>query len=99
LYGGENAYLLEEYTSAIRSAGFSLQRTIAPFESPINLAPLSRETLAPEIAKRVPGLFGLGKLAERALRSPQILSLALKVISRFDNRPGRLYSFVAVRPA
>src|ERR1700682_4335999 len=45
LYGGEHAYLLEQYTAAITDAGFSLHRVIAPLESPIHYAPLYREML------------------------------------------------------
>jgi SAM-dependent methyltransferase len=99
LYGGENAYLLEEYIAAIRSAGFLLRQVIAPLASPINLAPLTRATLAGEIARRIPRLFGCRRLAGAALRSPPVLSAALKVLGRLDNRPGRLYSFVADRTA
>jgi SAM-dependent methyltransferase len=97
LYGGEHAYLLKEYTSAIRSAGFSLQKVIAPLESPINFAPLTRETLATEIANRLPNFFGARRSARRLLSTPAIMTIALKLMRRIDNRPGRLYSFVADR--
>lgn len=98
LYGGERAYLLEEYTSAIRDAGFSLQKVIAPLESPINFAPLTRQTLAAGVADQLPDFRGARRIARRLLRSRPIMSLALKVLSRVDNRPGRLYSFIADRP-
>jgi SAM-dependent methyltransferase len=97
LYGGEHAYLLEEYTSAIRGAGFSLQKVIAPLESPINYAPLTRETLAAGVADQFPDFFRARRIARRLLRSRPIMSLALKVLGRVDNRPGRLYSFIADR--
>jgi SAM-dependent methyltransferase len=97
LYGGEHAYLLREYTSAIRGAGFSLQQVIAPLESPINYAPLTRETLADSIADQLPDFFNARRIARRVLRSPLIMTLALKILQRIDNRPGRLYSFVADR--
>jgi SAM-dependent methyltransferase len=97
LYGGEYAYLLEEYTAAIRGAGFTLHEVIAPFESPINYAPLSRDALPGAIADRVPKMFHSRRLAERLLRSPSIMNFALRALKRIDNRPGRLYSFVAER--
>ncbi len=97
LYGGENAYLLGEYTAAIREAGFLLQEVIAPLESPINYAPLPRAKLAGAIAERVPNVLKSRKLAERLLSSPRIMKAALSIIKRIDNRPGRLYSFVAER--
>jgi SAM-dependent methyltransferase len=97
LYGGEHAYLLEEYTSAIRGAGFSLRKVITPLESPINFAPLTRETLAAGVADQLPDFLSARQIARRLLRSPPIMSLALKLLGRMDNRPGRLYSFVAER--
>jgi SAM-dependent methyltransferase len=96
-YGGEHAYLLREYTSAIRGAGFSLQRIIGPLESPINYAPLTRETLADGVADRLPDFLNARRIARRLLRSPAIVTVALKILRNVDNRPGRLYSFVADR--
>lgn len=97
LYGGEHAYLLEEYTAAIRDAGFSLQKVIAPLESQINYAPLNRSSLAAEVADRLPDFLNAKRAARRLLQSPAIMAIALKLIQRIDNRPGRLYSFVADR--
>jgi SAM-dependent methyltransferase len=97
LYGGEHAYLLREYTSAICGAGFSLQKIIAPLESPINYAPLTRETLAAGVSNQLPDLFNARRVARRLLRSPAIMTIALTLLRHIDNRPGRLYSFVADR--
>ena len=98
LYGGENAYLLGQYVAAIGDAGFSLQKVIAPLESPINYAPLTRETLAEGIAERLPDLPGARQVARRLLRSRAVMAMTLNLLRRVDNRPGRLYSFVADRP-
>lgn len=97
LYGGEHAYLLEEYISAISNSGLSMQKVIAPLESPINYAPLTRETLAAGIADQLPNFFVARRIARRLLRSRAILTITLKLLRRVDNRPGRLYSFVADR--
>jgi SAM-dependent methyltransferase len=97
LYGGEHAYLLRDYTAAICGAGFSLRKIIAPLESPINYAPLTRETLAAEISNRVPDLFNVRRIARRLLRSPAMMTIASMLLRHIDNRPGRLYSFVADR--
>jgi SAM-dependent methyltransferase len=97
LYGGEHAYLLEEYTQAIRGAGFALQKIIAPLESPINYAPLTRDTLALGIANQLPDLLNVRRVAQRLLGYRSIMSVALRLLKRIDNRPGRLYSFVADR--
>lgn len=98
LYGGEHAYLLEQYTAAITGAGFSLHRVIAPLESPINYAPLTRETLADGIAEQLPARFGARRIARRLLRSRTVMTMTLKLLTQVDNRPGRLYSFIADRP-
>ena len=98
LYCGEHAYLLGQYTAAITDAGFALRRVIAPLESPINYAPLTRETLADGIAERLPDSLGVRQVARRVLRSRSVMRVVLSVLRRVDNRPGRLYSFVADRP-
>lgn len=97
VYGGEHAYLLAEYTSALRDAGFTLNRVIGPLESPINYAPLTPDTLAAGIADKVPNFICSRRIARRLLRSPLIMRAALKILRQVDNRPGRLYSFIADR--
>lgn len=92
LYGGENAFLLEEYEHAILSAGFSLKETIAPFDSAMNIAPRTLEETRVEISNRFPiGRAFILKL----LRNSTIWGLATKLLRKMDNRPGRLYSFIA----
>ena len=97
LYGGEHAYVLREYTAAFRDAGFALKRIIGPLESPINYAPLTPETLSAGIADQVPDFVCARRVARGLLRSPVIMPMVLKLLRRVDNRPGRLYSFVADR--
>jgi SAM-dependent methyltransferase len=92
LYGGENAFLLEEYKSAIKSAGFRLKKSIAPFDSAMNIAPRTLDETRREIA----GRFPVGRAVILSLlKIPAIWHLATKLLRRLDNRPGRLYSFVA----
>lgn len=97
LYGGEHAYLLGEYTAALKEAGFNVNEVIGPLESPINYAPLTPATLAAGIAEQIPDFIFSRRTARRLLRSPVIMSMALKLLARVDNRPGRLYSFIAER--
>lgn len=98
LYGGEHAYLLGEYTEAIKGAGFELRRVIAPLESPINFAPIPESGLADAIADQLSGGRVVKAAARRLLSSRAILSVALQLLRRVDDRPGRLYSFIADRP-
>nr|WHW29454.1 putative class I SAM-dependent methyltransferase [uncultured bacterium] len=99
LYGGENAFLLPQYEAAIRKAGFRLDTVLSPLESAVNFAPYTLDGLKSEIANRVTrGMPGLRQLARSVLALPPVWSLARKVLTRVDHRPGRLYSFVAQRP-
>lgn len=99
LYGGENAFLLAQYTDAIGTAGFAIEHVLAPLESPINLAPHSVATLCAELAQRAaPGRPALAGAVRSVLHVPGVWPVARRVLQHFDHRPGRLYSFVAVRP-
>ena len=95
-YGGENAFLLNEYTTSINNAGFEKLQVISPWHSAINYAPYDLASLKLEIASR----FGLAsKVIHSILKNRIIWRLARILISISDNRPGRLYSFVAYKPS
>ena len=98
-YGGENAFLLDQYRSAICAAGFELEQVLAPLHSPINFAPYSLDGLQDEVAQRVGrGVPGLGRAVRSALRLPGVWPVVRALLERVDHRPGRLYSFIARRP-
>jgi SAM-dependent methyltransferase len=97
LYGGENAFRLKEYRAALRDAGFSNIRTLGPFDSVINYAPWSLETLQDEVARRLGRIPG-GVALTPAVRWTALFRSGLWLLSRVDRRPGRLYSFVTQRP-
>lgn len=98
LYGGEHAFLLKQYTAALEQAGFAKLDVISPWRSPINYAPYSLDSLKGELARRV-GLRipGFDRVARAALGVPGVWPLTRGILERVDHRPGRLYSFVAVR--
>lgn len=99
LYGGEHAYLLNQYVAAIGQAGFSHLNVVSPWQSPLNFAPHSLATLKAELARRASlGISGVGRLVNTLLDFPGVWPLARQMLDRFDSRPGRLYSFVATRP-
>lgn len=99
LYGGEHAYLLKQYVAAIEQSGFSHLKVVSPWQSPLNYAPYSPTTLKAEVARRVGrGVPGVGRMVNSLLELPGVWPLTRKILNRFDNRPGRLYSFVATRP-
>ncbi|WP_310484784.1 class I SAM-dependent methyltransferase [Chamaesiphon sp. VAR_48_metabat_403] len=97
LYGGENAYLLEQYTNAINLAGLKIHRTIAPLESVINYAPMTemecQNLFRPVSIRRLGHRLG-SKLADIKM----LQNLYIRYASNRLDSPGRLYSFLAVKP-
>lgn len=94
LAGGENAYSLAMYISAIRASNLQLNLVLAPLDSVINAFPEihSNEQLPAlqrQILRRKLGLLG-------------VIAAELPVVNKWLWRlrkpaPGRLYSFVAAR--
>jgi SAM-dependent methyltransferase len=96
LYGGENAYLLQEYVSAIQGGGLMLQKVLAPYDSAINYGPRTTDDLY--------GLLGVqlgrivGSKAGFWLASNELVRQAWRWYgAKILKSPGRLYSFVAVK--
>ena len=98
LYGGENAFMLHQYKDAIVSAGFQIASVLAPFDSPINFAPRSLLGLKSEIAARAGAKVpGVQFLTNAVLCWTPAWALVRHILNALDNRPGRLYSFIANR--
>lgn len=87
LYGGESAYTLDEYTSAMAVAGLRVELILNPLASDINLYPDSKASVKERWSRRLklPG----AKLLPDAL---------LHMVGSFSDTPGRLFSFLAVKP-
>jgi SAM-dependent methyltransferase len=97
LYGGENAFTEAQYLLAIKEAGFNVKRVIRPFDSVINFAPYTDESLKDELKARLVKLPILGYLT-CLLDIKPIFRIGLRLLSSIDRRPGRLYSFVCIKP-
>ena len=86
LYGGENAFLLEEYLTALRAAGIRLTKVFNPLASDINLFPETMYSVKTRMAKKLrfpfPGLIPDVLLSLRGARM---------------NAPGRLYTFFGMK--
>jgi len=82
LYGGEHAYLLDEYLEAINTSGLVLTKVLNPCQSDINLYP---ETT-----------YGFKKILGARKHVPAFLipDFMLTRQGEKNNEPGRLYSFV-----
>jgi SAM-dependent methyltransferase len=98
LYGGEHAFLLKQYVAAIEQAGFAKLNVVSPWRSPINFSPYSLDTIKDELARRVGlGISVISRMVRALLGLPGVWALTRVVLERVDHRPGRLYSFVAVK--
>ena len=95
LYGGENAFLVTTYVSAITDSGLKLEKIIKPLEHVINYAPHDRDALNAEIADRLGHRLGLSRPITAMLDLPIIGDMLIRAAGYFDHRPGRHYSFVA----
>jgi 2-polyprenyl-3-methyl-5-hydroxy-6-metoxy-1,4-benzoquinol methylase len=93
LYGGEQAFRLDRYVSALKTCGFDALDVLAPLQSPINLYPYTLDSLREKIVSQLPR-FIPRSLASGILGSNWLFRWALAVAGHFDNRPGRLYSFI-----
>lgn len=98
LYGGEHAFLLKQYIFALAQAGFKQPDVISPWHSPINFSPYTLTLLKDELAERAGLRISLFSRIIRALLDiPGVWPLSRWVLARVDHRPGRLYSFVAIK--
>jgi SAM-dependent methyltransferase len=94
LYGGEHAFLLDRYTSAFNGAGFDSVEVLRPLKSPINLFPYTIDSLRSAVVEKLSRKIPAGPLWRVALGSKRVFTSLLSLAEHFDNRPGRLYSFV-----
>jgi SAM-dependent methyltransferase len=95
LYGGENAFLLDEYLLALSCAGFRTPVVLSPLSSPINLFPQTHESLRREVCLRLGRFATVARLLERVFTRPLLFRSLLRMLALVDHRPGRLYSFIA----
>jgi ubiquinone/menaquinone biosynthesis C-methylase UbiE len=96
LYGGENAYLLQEYKKVIKESGLKLKKTIAPIESVINYAPMSKQEFQTLTASTLSRRFGI-KLGSWLACQKFVQQIFALLLSNKLDTPGRLYSFIAVK--
>jgi SAM-dependent methyltransferase len=100
LYGGEAAYLLEEYINAIEQANLKIQQVLGPHSTPINYFPTSEDSHLDRLAWRIGGKFTRfgRRLARQLVTFGVIRRYAESLLNSEDSYPGRLYSFLATKP-
>jgi hypothetical protein len=96
LYGGENAYLLQEYLDAIEISRLKLQKAIAPFDSVINYAPMTQKEFQNSI-KLVLTPIVSDKLGNWLANNETVQKFCGWYQSQRLDTPGRHYSFVAIK--
>ena len=93
LYGGEHAFTLPDYRSAIAASGLIMLNEMGPFDSAINVFPNTLEALHEQILKSAPGRF-LGNF----MQDQKVIKIGIWWVRRRTS-PGRLYSFLAIKRA
>lgn len=100
-YGGENAFLLQEYIDAIESAGFRLSQVLGPYDAEVNFAPMRPEELDERCRRSLARWVGKGLarqiMGRGSARGRRMLEREIAKLSREDQTPGRPFSFVAER--
>ena len=100
LYGGENAFTMNDYQAAIREAGFRKLHVIRPYGAVMNVS-VSSMALQHERY-----LLALESFCGTALTSPlrkcaflraRVMALGSVCLNLLSRAPGRLYSFSAMR--
>jgi SAM-dependent methyltransferase len=94
LYGGEHAYILNRYTGALDGAGFKRVDVLTPLDSPINLYPHTFDSVRGIVEGKLSQIPLVGSILRFLLRFSLLFDMMLSMAKYFDNRPGRLYSFV-----
>ncbi len=98
LYGGEAAYTLDRYLSALAAGGFESVRTYGPKSSPVNFFPERQESVDADLKRRRRKRLGWF----RSFVSGWSDSIRQEEAALWESKmkvPGRLYSFIAERGA
>jgi SAM-dependent methyltransferase len=99
LYGGENAFMLREYKSALQRAGFVEHTVLCPLLSPINYFPHTQDSLRAELVRRVEKFRLIQSVTRALLTINPVFRICILMLSLIDSRPGRLYSFISDKPS
>jgi len=96
LYGGEHAFTLDYYKQCIGQSGLHLIKTLHPYESVINYAPITKLGMRAQFQDGLSKIIG-SSLAKMFIKIDFVYHLLAQVKAANDNTPGRLYSFIALK--
>lgn len=100
LYGGENALLLDGYLLAIRNGGLMVRQVLGSYDSIINYFPADEDEILLYVYSPLRRFLGL-PITRALIKSNRLKTLQTylqRLASWRDQNPGRLYTFVAVKP-
>ena len=97
LAGGENAYRLAAYLGAITGAGLVIDKVLSPWQSVVNFFPGARTQAELEAIPEIKLVSRIGPLGHVAIHAPGVRAAIWRRI--YEPVPGRMYSFLAHRPA
>lgn len=101
LYGGENAFTLLEYRQSITGAGFTDLKILKPYSNVINYSVPSQAAQEMRYLASVGRVIGTGLadwLWQRKIMKNAIVKTVSTALDMFSSVPGRLYSFIAIKP-
>lgn len=97
-YGGEHAFLLQEYTDAIESAGLKLEHVLGHWESVMNYFPTTeaqrRKRILRPLARRISTPLAKVIAMPGTPWGDAVLHRLAQMVTSRDNTPGRLVTFV-----
>ena len=93
LYGGEHAFTLPDYRAAMLDAGLDIRLQFGPYDSVINAYPNTPEVLRRKVLASRPG-----RMLRKVLPDDAVAAIGAWRVKR-RKMPGRMYTFVAVKPA
>lgn len=96
MHGGEHAYTLREYISALRQAGLTILKVFGPFDTVINHFPLSNAEIMERFARALRRRVG-DALASIMIRIPFAEQFYRSRLSCYCQEPGRTYSFLCLK--
>jgi len=96
LYGGENAYPLEDYLKSFAKAGLRIKETWGPLESILNFFPGTEQER--QIALRQVTNHSYFRLGRLLGWSDVFRQAQLRRHTRRDRTPGRIHSFLVEKP-
>ena len=97
LAGGEQAYRLAAYLGAITGAGLVVDSVLSPWQSVINAFPGARTQVELEAIPERKLVSRIGPIGHVAIHAPGVRAAIWRRI--YEPVPGRMYSFLAHRPA